>query len=41
MFSRISRTLDLTISPSSIEARVPLYMSIIVSYSSEEYSSSS
>ena len=41
MLSRISSTRLLTISPSSIEASVPLYISIIRSYSSEEYSSSS
>ena len=39
--SRISSTFDLTISPSSIDARVPLYISIICSYSSDVYSSSS
>ncbi len=33
MLSRISSTLHLTISPSSIEASVPLYISIISSYS--------
>ena len=31
MLSRISRTLDLTISPSSIDAMVPLYIEIICS----------
>ena len=41
MLSRISSTVDLTISPSSIEAIVPLYISIIASSSSDEYSSSS